>query len=349
MSFRGTHNDMALSNSLKNVGWIMFVFSAPIYLQDLISNLIYSINYGYRTIYEATDSTSVSNIVESFSMWFIPSLFILLVVYKKNKYFKWFILVIMLFISIGIFAIGSRSRAMAIIISLLYLWNAEVRKFKKVDKILLGSIMITIFSLLPVIQIFRGLNNKSISGFRETLSSMQGNNLLIDIIGELGGSMQPWLLVNRLIPEIYSFRLGQSYIASLFTIVPSAILGGVSATKYAHLSGWLQDAANMTYGPGFSILGEAYYNFGWFGLPILFIIGWLYFKFISNNMFTGSIIKFKNLFSAIALFAFITSARGSMYLTIRTEFYTILIPIIILKLIYIGKKRQDPFKERFKL
>lgn len=333
-----------LAYSLKVIGWLMFVTSAPIYLRNLFSNILMSMLYGYGSIYETatiSEGALFSNVFESLGMWFIPSLFMLLVVYKNTYIIKRLILFLLILISIGIFIVGTRSESMAIILTLIYLWDAEVKKMKKRNKFVLAILVLLVILSLPVIQSFRGLDNKTIDNFLITFSTMQdNNNLIVDILGELGGSMHPWLLVNRLMPETYSFRLGQSYIASFLAIIPSFLLGGVSFTKYARLSGWLQSAANMSYGPGFSILAEAYYNFGWFGLPILYFIGWLYFKFLSNNMLKGEILKYKNLFSAIALFSFITSVRSSLYLTIRIELYSIIVPIIMIQLIYYRKKQQ---------
>ncbi|WP_271397037.1 O-antigen polysaccharide polymerase Wzy [Salinicoccus roseus] len=328
------HENHLLKNAVKMVAWVMLFASAPVYLNNLISNMLRSINQGYQSLYNASDASSVSNIVDSLGMWFIASMFLLLVIYKSNKLARYTIVLTLGFVIVGSFIMGVRSIAMGLLFSLVFLYDIEVRKISKKGKLFLFFGILLIIYLLPVIQTFRGLDNRTISEFLNLVQEMYADNLLIDLIGELGGSMQPWLLTYDLIPDYSSFKLGESYIAAFFAVIPSFFLGGYSFTESAHLSGWLMEAKNMSYGPGFSILAESYYNFGWFGIVFMFAIGWLIFKFLSNNMFKGDILIYKNVFSAIALYFFITAARSSLYLGVRREVYAIIIPIFAIIIIY---------------
>nr|WP_321302568.1 O-antigen polysaccharide polymerase Wzy [uncultured Trichococcus sp.] len=325
-----------LRRSVKIVAWILLLISAPAYLMMLIDNLIISIKYGYSAIYElsrVSSSNSLSNIISSFEMWFIPSLYLLLMEYKQNKVVKNILLLIIVFVICASFFGGGRSTAIAIIVSSVFLMHVEIQKFNKKDKLKIILFGILLLMIIPVVKMYRGVDSKSIDSFFKVLSASMGSNFIVDTIGELGGSMQPWLLVYNLIPGNYSFRLGQSYLAALLAVIPSLLLGGHSFTKYANLSDWLKMAANMDYGPGFSVNAEAYYNFGWLGCVFLFFIGWMYYKFLSNNMLKGKILRYKNVFSAITLYLFVTTARNSVYLTIRKELYVIGLPILLIILV----------------
>ncbi|WP_366161294.1 O-antigen polysaccharide polymerase Wzy [Bacillus infantis] len=334
-------DDIVLNNAVKIVAWLMFIVSTPMYLNNLISNMIRSIKYGYRTIYEVDETTSaVSNVIESLDMWFITSIILLLVVYKSNKLIRSIIMLLFVFIILGMFIVGGRGGAMAMLCSLIFIWNAEIKKFTRTNKVTLSIGLLIIFSLLPVIQNFRATEYKTIEDFLEILKLMYKDNLYVDIIGELGSSMQPWLLTYDLIPENYSFKLGQSFIASFLAVIPSVLLGGHSFTEYTHLSGWLMEVNNMSYGPGFSLLAESYYNFAWFGAVFMFVIGWFIFKLISNNMLRGKILRYKNAFSAIALYLFITIARSSLYLGVRKEVYSIILPILAIMILYASLKKK---------
>lgn len=145
-------------------------------------------------------------------------------------------------------------------------------------------------------------------------------------------------MVNRLVPQSINLKLGQSYIASFLARVPSVLLGGYSLTKYANLSQWLMETLNMSYGPGFSMHAEAYYNFGLLGIPFMFFIGWFYSKLISNNFIKGPMKKYKNVLSTIAFYLFAMNIRDSMYLTIRNEVFIVLLPILIIYLVYNTQK-----------
>lgn len=337
-------DDIILRNAVKLVAWIMFLLSTPVYLKQLISSLNKSFKHGYGAIYEVNNSTSVTNLIDSLSLWFITSVILLLFIYRSNKIFRTVLMLFLISIIISLFITGTRSGAMALLFSLIYIWNAEVRKFTKKDNAIIFMLLILVFSLLPVIQIFRGSEHKTIEDFVEIFKMLYKDNLFVGLIGELGGSMQPWLMTYDLIPESYSFKIGQSYIASLLTIIPSILLGGNSFTEYAHLSGWLMEVKNMSYGPGYSILAEAYYNFSWFGTLFMFFIGWFIFKLLSNNMLVGNILIYKNAFSAIALYLFITMARSSIYLGVRSEVYSIILPIIAIIIIYNTLKKRQHIK-----
>lgn len=319
--------------SMKIVAWTLFLISAPVYFKDLLSNASMSITYGYNEIYAESNSSSLSNIISSLSMWYVTSLYLLLSSYRQSKFARYSITLLIGITIIFVLIVGARSRAVALLLSYIFLWNTVVREISTRNKI---NILIGLFlflTILPIIQMYRGTSGKSLESFLDIIIVMYDNNKFVEIIGELGSSMQVWLRVYNIVPSVYPLHLGESYLASILACIPSLLMGGYSFTEKAQLSGWLQSSANMSYGPGFSMHGEAYYNFGWLGIPFMLIIGWTFFKFLSNSWINGKAHSLKNTFSAIALFAFITSARGSMYLSIRTELYMILIPLFAIILL----------------
>ncbi|MGK0724364.1 O-antigen polysaccharide polymerase Wzy [Aerococcus urinaeequi] len=343
---RDSKVNQSFNKTVKVVSWFFFLISSPVYLYNLLSNIITSIQYGYGALYGYDDpnfqasNSSFLNIFNSFGNWFIPSLLFLLVLYKKNKKFKYFFTFMIIAVIGGNFMTGGRGGAMILTLAVLFLWDSEIKRFGKRRKIFLVLFLIIIISMLPVIAVYRGLANKSIASLVIAITNNESENLIVDVVAELGGSMGPWLMVNRLIPQSMNFKLGQSYIASFLAVIPSILLGGYSFTKYANLSQWLMDTLNMSYGPGFSMHAESFYNFGWFGIPFMFLIGWFYYKLISNNFIKGPMARYKNVLSTISFYMFAMNIRGSMYLTIRNEVYFLLLPITIIYLLYNTEKKK---------
>lgn len=350
ISKENSHTDKLFDKTARMVAWFFFLISSPIYLYNLLNSVIISIQYGYGALYGYDDpnfqsnTSSVLNIFSSFGNWFIPSVLFLLVLYKNNKKIKYFFTLIIMAIVIGNFMTGGRGGAMTLTLAVIFLWDTEINKFSRGQKIFLVLILILVISMLPIIATYRGLTNKSLSSLITAISNNESENLLVDVVAELGFSMRPWLMVNQLIPQYTSFRLGQSYIAAFLAVIPSLLLGGYSFTEYANLSQWLMDITNMSYGPGFSIHAESFYNFGWFGISFMFLIGWFYYKLISNNFIKGPMVKYKNVLAAITFYLFAMNIRGSMYLTIRNEIYFVLLPVFIIYLMYNNQKKKHSLK-----
>lgn len=323
----------ALLSATKVVAWALFIISAPVYFADLINNTILSITQGYGAIYNVSDSDSVSNIVSSLSMWCVPSLYLLLWSYKHSMFARVSITLLIVTSIIGTLIVGGRSGAVAMLLSYIFLWNAIIKKINKRKMFVMLIGLFLFFSILPIIQNYRGVTGKSIEDFWNMLAIMYDGNKIFEIIGEMGGSMAVLLRVFNLVPSIYPLHWGESYLASILAVIPSLFLGGYSFTDKAQLAGWLQHAANMSYGPGFSMHGEAYYNFGWLGIPFMLVVGWVFYKFLSNDMIKGKLFVLRDTFAAIALYAFITTTRDAMYLTIRKELYMILVPLFMIIII----------------
>lgn len=347
-------SEKTFEKSAKIVSLFLFFISAPIYLYNLIERIYISINQGYGALYGyggseyINNNSSAGNIFNSIEFWFVPSLFFLLSIYKSNKRVRNILLMIVILSILGKFMTGGRGGAMMLFLAVVYLWDSEIRKIKKKQKVVLAILLVLVISSLPIIAKFRTLTDRSMSSLINTLVSNDSENLIIDVVAELGFSMQPWLMVNQLMPDYFGFRFGQSYVASFLAVIPSMFLGGVSFTKYANLAQWLMNVKKMNYGPGFSLHAESFYNFGWFGMAFMFVVGWFYFKLISNNFFRGPVIRYKNILTATTFYLFAMNIRDSMYLTIRNEVYFVLFPVLLMTLLYNTQKSNIIEKQSFR-
>ena len=165
--------------------------------------------------------------------------------------------------------------------------------------------------------------------FQQTVASGLIDNLT-KVLGEFGNSAQIWLRLQKLIPDIYDYHYGFSYIASFLSCIPSVLFGGYSFAEHANLSDWITNIEHSSYGLGFSMLGEAYYNFGWLGPVGIFFVGLFIFITMSCCWLPSCLKKYSTVFSTIALYIFATNGRGAMYLEIRSVFYCIIIPAVLI-------------------
>ena len=87
----------------------------------------------------------------------------------------------------------------------------------------------------------------------------------------------------ELVPSLSDYRYGTSYLVSLLSWIPTPLFGNVHpVTIYGELSWWLQNSLRLPYGPGFSMMAEAYINFGWFGGIALFFEGTIMSKLLAR-------------------------------------------------------------------
>lgn len=322
------------NDNAKKVFIFFFVISAPVFIYYITHKLNVSVQYGYAQVYESSENGN--SLVGSIRMWFIPSLFALIYLYK-DSFLKYLFL---LFLAIPIIIplmIGTRSTPFTIIICLIYLWNAAIRTFKKKETLAVLLLCCLFAVLMPTIAEYRNLSTTSFETvlFKNVYSGVP--DILEKTLGEFGGSAQIWLRLQHIVPGMYGYNFGFSYLASVLTCIPSVLLGGFSFAVYANLSDWITSIEKTSYGLGFSYLGELYYNFGWLGVLASFFVGFFMFYTLSCLWLPRMLTKYKYIFSTIALFIFSTIGRDSIYLGVRYIFYAMIIPAL---LIYLTREKK---------
>lgn len=325
------------SNAIKNVALLMLIISIIPFGIHLFNNLKYSIIYGYSYLYNNPIQTG--NFTAYFSKLFIPSLLLFLYLFKNNKSKSRIITFILIFICVCDLIIGSRGDALSILIVLLLFRDSFVKKYNGTNffKVIIYAIIISL--LIPTILNFRKVENKNVNSFIETTSEVAfgKDNFMIETLSELGYSAHSFILTKRVVPEVQSFKYGESYFASFMMIIPSFLTGGYSFAYNAALDIWLQKIHSMSYGPGFSLLAETYYNFGWnIGIVFFAVFGVMFTKLFhvySENKTKQEILK---LFSLIFLYNSLLLARFPFHSVPRNILYMFVIPYLLI----INKRRK---------
>lgn len=93
----------------------------------------------------------------------------------------------------------------------------------------------------------------------------------------------------------------------------------------------------MDYGPGYSLIAESYYNFGWFGIVAMFFLGVIIQKCFTNKKVDDKRVLY-DAEICIVLYFLTLVVRNSLALFFRNIFFGVLLPIIFINILSKSKK-----------
>lgn len=328
--------DENLNKAIKKCAIILLLISIIPFFYLLIPTLYNSIVYGY--MYNFDNAMEVSGITGYLSKFFIPSIFMLLYTLKKQKHKSNFLILFLMFIAFLFLLRGSKGSGITILIGVIVFYSTFIKKIKGINIIKIVPIIILITVIIPVISEFRGVKEKNITDLGKTFSQTVSNpseNFIVKTIEEMGGTMQAFILTKEVIPSQVNYKYGESYFASIMMLIPSPLLGGYSFAPKAALDTWLMKIHNMSYGPGYSLIAETYYNFGWhIGIIFTTILGIFFTKMFSISSEDKNKNELLRLLSFIFLYNSMIKARFPFHEIARNAFYMYFLVYIVVILIY---------------
>ncbi|AOT70127.1 O-antigen polysaccharide polymerase Wzy [Geosporobacter ferrireducens] len=319
---------------LKKIGIISLIITLfPKLLIDIYLAR-FSLSGGYSEIRNYTTFVMSTNGFLYIAYWiagfFNFALYVCLVAFYKDKRTRNRLLILMLIISVLELISGARYEAVTRLSVYLFLildfQQSKKSSIKSAVVVGLGGILILI---LNIVKVFRQLDEKNITQFISMISQRSGFiDGIVELIIEMGGSMYPFILINRFVPSTRFFGGGTSYLFSIFSVIPQKLLLGFDYSKYTNLQEWLTfEVLNQNSGVGFSMCAEAYYNFGWLGLPLFFFLGLLITNVFDSNKLKNKSLSFK-LFSVFLFDALLFYPRGQIVTFMRP--IILMIGVIIL-------------------
>lgn len=269
----------------KRVFWfgvILILIGVPFIIEQLIDAIKVFLNGSYLDSFDAVgDGSGIKSFLSNF---FYAGIACLITYYSRNKKSK---AIIVLFVSavILIFNIlftGGRGRnlLMLVVLSLVAFYN-NVFKFSRWKIVLL-----TVFAYLGVVVLntVADVRMQGMQIFGSSFLNNLGGFALLDILQEMGSSIYtPYLCVLQRGNE-YQTAWGRTYIYSLITIMPN--LNGVF-TEYINASSFVKALDGVALGGSF--IGETFFNFGYLGIIVTFLIGIVVYKL--DLWFKLSVIK----------------------------------------------------------
>lgn len=275
-----------ITRACRSLGKLMLVIAVPAFLSMAVMNLTAVSGEGYGGYYEAKSKLgAIGRILNILSTWYLPSLLILLVAYRDNRKLRNLILAAMLGDVIVPLLVGGRSGAVMAVLGMLLAFRYFIRPIQKKEFIIGACAAYLGAALLNAVAAFRGLINRSFMDLVDlTVASLK--NAASQLIGELGWTLTSICWSMGLVPGSYPYRYGMSYLVSATACIPSFVFGGKEhhpVIIWDQLGDWLQNALGMSYGPGFTMVAEAYVNFGSFGIVMMGLEGYVVAKFIART------------------------------------------------------------------
>ena len=331
------YSEKTVLNAFNQIGKYLLLICIPAFILRTYMNLSTVLKLGYMGLFiEKEGSTFFQTILGILANLYQPCLLLLLISNKDKKSHR---IIILIFMLVDVFLdlfMGGRSGAVMTVIGILLSYHYFIKPINK-KKMVLGTIGGYFgMMVLNTVAIIRSSASKSI-GFILTTFASSLSNVLGPFIGELGWSLSSLCWTMNLVPKMYSYRYGLSYLVSILSVIPSFVFGGKANNPtiiYANLGDWLMKVQNMSYGPGYTNIAEAFINFSWYGIIAMFIEGYIVAKFIAR-------IKRENLkddilvstFQIIFIMTIMKSlVRSSLSVAVRAYILNVLPLWIILKL-----------------
>ena len=261
---------------LTRIGWFIAIISVYPYYQELISNAILSLTRGYGALYEGEVKIGLANLQTVIADYFIPSIICLYIGYRRKNAIRIILTSILLFNSLIILITGGRSEAVIILGLLLVLRNYLVKPFTRKNLVAIGGCAVIVLMLLSSIAQMRSNTNRSLKDTFKISSNKEDSNGVVSAIGEMGGSMFCQIWTKEIISQTGDYRYGSSYAYAFTSIIPNLGFWSLHPAKvHADLGSWLTSQKGLTFGTGYSMVAEAYINFGYFGFLIMMLWGYL--------------------------------------------------------------------------
>jgi oligosaccharide repeat unit polymerase len=286
----------------KNIFIVQYILLAGS-LALLLAPILFGGGLGFLSNVSKLEKLSTLGILHYVALTLVPcALISYMALFKydrKNKYF------LLCYLFYAVYCILVSERDFILFLIPMYFW------YKNSIFVTLNGKTFFYFIFLGIIFTAISVGRTAIGGKTDIASFLnQGSNLM------------------ALTNTITYLESGNSYLYGLSYL--SGIINGLSLGIFRILesrSSWLSNFfSNGVSGYGFSLEAEAYFNFGFLGVFIIFFLISLYYLFIENRAKSGT--QFGKLLFYHFLFFFIYGIRGEFLMVFKSIIYTTIIFLI---------------------
>lgn len=273
---------------------ILIGFLPRIYID--FTQFFASLSEGYSGVYSLYIPQPVHTVA------FFCDIGLILALLNKHKNYTFFLFYSVLLYKILMMTTGARQEKIAFLIVWIFIYFFVNQNFKIKNIV----IPVLLFGVLIFTTYIIGETRNNISSAKEVASIFNLEKMIGDFLGEFGSALCTLEVPIERTGEIVDFGLGKSYIAGFFSIIPLLV------SRIGNLSGetiFLSKFAGTRFLGG-SFLGEAFYNFGWFGLFVPFLVGFLFKRCVDivRNKALANTLKY--ILSIIIIICLILFIRG---------------------------------------
>lgn len=276
-----------LHKSAKIFGWVLVVIGAPFLIALLVQAIKVFTNGVYEDSFDAVGDGS--GITSFFSNFAYAGVACLITYYSREKNSKvkakllWLVAAVILFANIMF--TGGRGTKLLMFIAL-----SLVAYYNKLFELSLGRVIfLIVLGYLAIVTLNTIADVRSVGMaqfFSVFMKNLQGRSLL-ELIQETGGTIYTPYLCFVQKGSVYNTAFGGTYLASLIAILPN--INGVF-TNIINNASFVKSLEGSALGGSF--IGEAYFNFGYFGIFVMIIIGIFICKSdeaFRNSLFNGKV------------------------------------------------------------
>jgi oligosaccharide repeat unit polymerase len=322
--------------SVYRVGLILLFISVLPTLIYLRNSLEIVLAGGYVALYQQDIQGGIGSSFGLLAQFLFPGAYFVIVAAPKNSKLRIFAVIFVLLYSGVNFFIGARSTAVMPLVAMLWLWNSTVRPLPK--GLLIGIALLLLGVVFPLIGAIRNqVGSFSLDSLLATFTSI--DNPILSSFAEMGSSIRTVAWTIQLVPDVRDFALGTTYLKGVLVLIPNVF--GAARNPILSMFGYeIQDYwlvgevdpyfANRGGSFGFSLIAEAYLNFGWAAPLALGVIGLLYGYFVAWAVNDRDPAKMAII--AIFVSSFLFYARGSSELITRPLVWYTLFPYLLVRM-----------------
>jgi oligosaccharide repeat unit polymerase len=176
---------------------------------------------------------------------------------------------------------GNKGPVVMALLAFGWVWHRTIRPLRSV--LLVAAAIVLAVLIIPLTTAIREEAGRDRTSFEAIQNAYSGiTNPAIAFLSETGWTATTVAHTIELVPAVREYDHGQSYAYAVMAMVPN-VGGGLHPSKeHGFLADWLVSSLAPEYaarggGWGFSFIGEAYANFGLYGMSLALVgIGYLF-------------------------------------------------------------------------
>ncbi|WP_340597894.1 O-antigen polysaccharide polymerase Wzy [Priestia megaterium] len=268
----------------RRIGLFMFFIAVFPQLYHDITQIFVKNKVGYEGMFEV-DITFYGIPLGWFTKLFLPSILLILSSYRNDKKkFTIIFLITIFYFLIFMFLTGRKGNTIQTIVPLVFLYCIFFKTKLRISYVILayfGAFFVTVVTNIRKMTIDGSFFEK----LKEIISESEP---IKGLCLEMGGTVKAIIQALMAIPATGNFQYGRTYIASfVYSILSGLKLPVDSLEKYALFNVFLEQPErgqyinSTVYAMGGSAVAEWYWNFGWYGIPLVLLFSFCIVKFES--------------------------------------------------------------------
>lgn len=254
-------------NAIKKIGYCFVIIG---FIFEVIKD--YQLIRGYLSGNYLTTTTIIqSGVMNTLANFFLYGLLCLMISYQEKKTILRIYYLIFNFTLIIPMLSGNRLNAVMFMVVGAFLYFKLIRKTTLITYVKLFLLGYFLILFVNIIADFRVSGLSYIEILKQLPEYVLSHSPLYDALGEFGVTDYSVIYCLRCIPVMKDFGYGLSYICSIFTVLPDIF--GINQIIEPFVLFTTNFPSNYASGLGGSFIGEIYYNFSYFGIPIGILLG----------------------------------------------------------------------------